>query len=185
MQLDSGEVLRARAVVVATDQPAAAELLGDAPPPAGNRTVCLYYAAPEPPVAEPILVLNGDGTGPINNLCVPSQVAPGYAPAGRALVSVSIVGDPGGGSESLERMVRAQLAGWFGDAVREWEHLRSDSIAFALPAQPPAALEPPHRPVRHANGVFICGDHLDSASIQGAMVSGRRAADAVRDALAV
>jgi predicted NAD/FAD-dependent oxidoreductase len=33
--------------------------------------------------------------------------------------------------------------------------------------------------VRLASGLFVCGDHRDTASIQGALVSGRRAAEAV------
>ena len=50
-------------------------------------------------------------------------------------------------------------------------------IAAALPHQPPPlALR---QPARLASGVFIAGDHRDTASIQGALVSGRRAADAV------
>ena len=61
-----------------------------------------------------------------------------------------------------------------------WRLLRVLRIPFALPAQPPAALSPAERPVRLHDGLFVCGDHRDTASIQGAMVSGRRAAAAVR-----
>ena len=53
---------------------------------------CLYFAAHKPPLTEPILVLNGDGEGPINNLCVPSQVSRKYAPADQALISVTVLG---------------------------------------------------------------------------------------------
>ena len=35
------------------------------------------------------------------------------------------------------------------------------------------------RVVRLEPGLFVCGDHRDSGSIQGALVSGRRAAAAV------
>jgi hypothetical protein len=35
------------------------------------------------------------------------------------------------------------------------------------------------RPVDLGDGLFVAGDHRDTASIQGALVSGRRAADAV------
>jgi len=35
------------------------------------------------------------------------------------------------------------------------------------------------RDVRFGPGRYVCGDHRDTSSIQGAMVSGRRAAEAV------
>ncbi len=75
--------------------------------------------------------------------------------------------------------VRTQLEEWFGAAAKTWRHLRTYSIPYALPAQAPPALSIPERPVQWKPGVYVCGDHRDNASIQGAMVSGRRAADAV------
>jgi hypothetical protein len=63
--------------------------------------------------------------------------------------------------------------------VGSWRHLRTYRIEHARPEQPPGRLEPPERPVRVRPGLYAAGDHLDNASINGAMVSGRRAADAV------
>ena len=176
--LADGGRLSARAVVVATEGPAAAALLDQPAPPPGAGVTCLYFAAAAPPVAEPILVLNGEGTGPVNNLCVPTVVAPGYGPPGGAsLVSATVLGaaDPGPG---LEAEVRRQMTDWFGPSAAEWRHLRTYRIPYALPGQEPPALAEPQRPVR-VGGVYVCGDHRDNASIQGAMVSGRRAAEAV------
>ncbi len=49
-------------------------------------------------------------------------------------------------------------------------------IPDALPAQPvPCSLR---RPVTHGD-LVVCGDHRDTGSIQGALVSGQRAAAAV------
>ncbi|NIP79103.1 MAG: hypothetical protein GWM90_07825, partial [Gemmatimonadetes bacterium] len=87
VMLADGEELRAEAVVVAVDRPAAARLLPSLGTAPSRSVYCLYLAAPEPPESEPLLVLNGTGRGPINNLCVPDRVAPGYAPPGRSLVS--------------------------------------------------------------------------------------------------
>jgi phytoene dehydrogenase-like protein len=177
--LESGERLAARAVVVATEGPAAAELLDGLPPPGSHSVACLYFAADSPPLEEPILVLDGDGAGPVNNLCVPSNVAPSYAPAGAALISATVLGDPAGDDAALGGAVREQLAGWFGPAVRSWRHLRTYRIPHALPDQSAPALTDPARPVRLRRGLYVCGDHRETASIQGAMRSGRRAADAV------
>src|SRR5215469_11523407 len=79
VKLAGGDTVQARAIVVATDGPSAAHLIGEVEP-ASRSVTCFYYAAEEPPVKEPMLVLNGDGAGPVNNLAVISNVAPSYAP---------------------------------------------------------------------------------------------------------
>ena len=178
VRLSDGEMLHADAVVVATDPGTAASLLVGMPAPRMNRVTCLYFAAPEPPVEGPWLVLNGDGRGPVNNVAVMSEVSPAYAPKGQALVSVSVVGEAGDAG-GLEARVREQLTEWFGAAVSAWRHLRTYVLPDALPAQPPSALVEPHRTVRLAAGLYVCGDHRENASIDGALTSGRRAAEAV------
>jgi hypothetical protein len=107
-------------------------------------------------------------------------VAPSYAPPGAALISATILGIPPLDDDGLEAAAREQLRGWFGAQVDGWRRLAVYRIPFALPAQPPEVLARPQRPVRLRDGLFVCGDHRDTASIQGAMVSGRRAAAAVR-----
>jgi phytoene dehydrogenase-like protein len=182
--LAAGERLRARAVVVATDGPTAAGLLGEDDPPASVPACCLYFAADRAPVDEPVIVLDGDGTGPVNHLCVPSAVAPTYAPAGTALVSATVLERPGlPRGADLEAAVLGQLADWFGSSVVGWRHLATYQVPHAQPAQPPGALDPPARPVRVRPGVYVCGDHRDNASIDGALTSGRRAADALLEDL--
>jgi len=183
--LATGERLAARAVIVATEGPEAARLTGALAPPGSRGTSCLYFAAERPPIDEPLLVLDGDGAGPVNNLCVPSAVAPGYAPAGASLVSASVVGAPDQDAADLERAVREQLAGWFGPEAMRWRHLRTYRIPHAQPAQEPPALEPPSRPARLASGIYVCGDHRENASINGALRSGRRAAEALLAELGV
>jgi phytoene dehydrogenase-like protein len=182
--LSGGERVSARAIVVATDGPAAAQLLPGQRAPGSRSVVCLYYAAEAPPVSEPLLVLNGDGAGPINNLSVPSNVAPSYAPEGSALISVTAVGE----FEYLadvERTVRDQLARWFGADAARWRHLRAYRISHALPAQPPSDVGQGERSVRVGSGLYVCGDHREHASIEGSLISGRRAAEAVLEDLGV
>ena len=178
--LAGGERLEAAAVVVAADGPEAARLTGAFQAPAGRATTCVYYAAARSPVGEPVLVLNGDREGPVNTLCVPSDVAPSYAPPGAALVSASVLGIPSLDDEGLDDAVRAQLRGWFGGQVDGWRRLAVHRVPFALPVQTPAALTAARRPVRLKEGLFVCGDHRDTGSLQGALQSGRRAAAAVR-----
>jgi phytoene dehydrogenase-like protein len=178
LTLHGGESLRARAIVVAADAPAAAHLVGEAEP-ASRSVSCFYYSADEPPIPRPLLVLNGDGAGPVNNFAVLSQVAPSYAPPGKSLVSVTVLGTQQLTDQQLSGFVIAQMKNWFGPVVSSWRYLRSYRIPHAQPQQYPGTLEPPQRPVRVRPGVYVCGDHRDNASIQGAMLSGRRAAEAV------
>jgi predicted NAD/FAD-dependent oxidoreductase len=78
--------------------------------------------------------------------------------------------------------VRAHLAEWYGEAaVGAWRHLRTYRIPWAQFDQSPGRLEPAHRPVRRSAGLYVCGDHVENASINGALEAGRRAADAVRE----
>jgi phytoene dehydrogenase-like protein len=179
VRLRGGETLACDITVLATDARNAAALVPDLPTAEFRQTTCLYFDAPQAPVPGPWLVLNGDGAGPINNLCVPSEVAPTYAPPERALVSVTVVGDEHGEGAVLAEAVRAQLRQWFGPEVERWRPLRSYPIRHALPVQTPGVLQPAERPVQLTPSRFICGDHRDQGSIQGALTSGRRAAEAI------
>jgi hypothetical protein len=44
-------------------------------------------------------------------------------------------------------------------------------------------MEPVQKPAQIRDGLFLCGDYRDMASIQGAMSSGRRTAEAVVQSL--
>ncbi|TVP44611.1 MAG: FAD-dependent oxidoreductase [Gemmatimonadales bacterium] len=186
VELEGGGSIDAEAVVVAVEGPEASRLLGDHVPDPGSRGVtCLYFDAPESPVGEGILVLNGEGpgAGPVNNLAVVSDVARSYAPAGRALVSVTVVDRDSAGTEDLEADVRRHLATWYGGQVTEWRAVRQYRIEHAQPLQTPGHMEPPRRAVRLDDGLFVCGDHRENASLNGALASGGRAAREVNRAL--
>jgi phytoene dehydrogenase-like protein len=191
-----GLITARRAVVLAVEGPEAARLLAgtghEASAPSDPRptvgTVCVYFAAPKAPREEPILYLNGTGTGLVNNACVPSAVSPSYAPPGQALISASLLSVPAAGSAldprtaaggvALAEAVRGELGGWFGaEEVSTWRHLKTYAVPFAQPPQtPPTVLE---RPVQLSAELFVCGDHREAATLDGALRSGRRAAEAL------
>lgn len=158
----------ARAVLVATDPVTAAELLPGLPTPA-MRTLTTYHHAPSTvPAGEPILHLDATG-GPIAN----TVVMPG-----QALVSSTVVGPA-----LPEPDVRRELARLYGVTTEAWQLLRIDEITAALPVLP--AGRPLRRAVELGDGLFVAGDHRDTPSQQGALVSGRRAAQAVAAHLGV
>jgi phytoene dehydrogenase-like protein len=169
----SGRVA-ASAVVVATEGPAASHLLG-LPFVASRPVGCVHFAAPiPPPVDGRYVVLDGSGDGPVLNVAVMSAVAPSYAPPGVHLVSAAM---PGLVGDELHELARRQLKRWWGSIVDGWEHLRTDRIPHGQPDQSPPWQ--PRRRVDLGDGMFVCGDHRDTASTQGALHSGRRCAESV------
>lgn len=167
---------RARAVVVATDGDAAAALLPgrvQAPTWKGVRTV--YHATAHPPSDHATLRLAGPGS-PILNSVVLSAAAPTYAPAGQALVATSVLTGAGHAPPD-DAALRGLLARLWLCSTSDWQTVAVRDVPRALPGMP--APHPFRRPVRLGDGLYVCGDHRDTSSIQGALVSGRRAADAV------
>jgi phytoene dehydrogenase-like protein len=177
--LASGECVQGCATVVATDGSAAHALLPDwqRPAPVWRAVSNLYFAAEHSPIREAILCLNGSGQGLINNVCVLSDAAPNYAPAGQSLLSVSVLGLPD--DQHLVDQVRKELTAWFGPAAAGWRHLRTDRIRRGLPQQLPGSDAPM---TANAAGVWLCGDYLSSASIEGAVSSGQQTAAAILNA---
>jgi len=174
-----GDAHPADAVIVATDPAAAAGLIADIRAPAARSVTTWYFrptCAPEDLAdGQAVLILDGDRRGPLVNTVVLTHAAPDYAPAGSALISASVLGV--GDSPEHENAVREHLAWLYGVPTRDWECLASYPIPYALPAMPvPFELQ---RPVRTADGLYVAGDHRDTSSIQGALVSGRRAAQAL------
>jgi phytoene dehydrogenase-like protein len=182
--LESGEVIQAEHIILAGSEQNALELLPDSFPqkPAPMRsTTTLYFAANEVPSGPAILHLDGDNRGPVNHACVLSHVAPEYAPAGQHLISCAVLGTPS--SATLEQVVREQMTQWFGPSVASWRHLRtyqlkhaqSESRQLHAGAAPLSTVLQP--------GLYRCGDYCEDVSINGALVSGRKAAKAVLSAL--
>ncbi|RVX02538.1 hypothetical protein CK203_031112 [Vitis vinifera] len=165
------------------EEPEVAKLLGLKPAekkPA-RSTVCLYFSADrrQIPVREPILFLNGSGKGIVNNMFFATNVAPSYGPPGKALVSVSLIGLYDAVSDAdLTAQVVGELSDWFGESiVGSWEHLRTYRVGFAQPNQsPPTNLV---KDPRIGSGIYVCGDHVTSATFDGALVSGGRAVEAL------
>jgi phytoene dehydrogenase-like protein len=176
---DAGTVA-ARAVVVATDVDSADELIGGGlERPKWKGVTTFYHAAALAPIDEPILLLDTDDS-PVNNTVVITAAAPSYAADQRALVATSLVHD--GRPPWDEAAVRSRLAVLYDVSTAEWEHISTYDIPRALPGMPA-----PHnfrKSVRHGK-VFVCGDHRDTSSIQGALVSGERTALAVLNDLGV
>jgi phytoene dehydrogenase-like protein len=174
---------RARVVVVATDPVTAAELTPIAPVPT-KGLVTWWFDAPEAPNGQAMLAVDGrrgsgafgPSPGPVWNTAVVTNAAPSYAPPGRHLVEATTLLDRPDG-DAPEADVRRHVGEILGCDTSRWTVVVRHRIDVALPAMPPPLR--PRSEVSLGNGLFVCGDHRDTASIQGALVSGNRTAEAV------
>ena len=165
--------IRAGAVIVATEGVAASALLdGRVPAPRPLALTTHYHVTDHPPTREALLHLDGTG-GPIVNTMVLTAAAPSYSPDHRHLVASTVLGPDPLPSAAL----RGELARIWGTPVGSWDELATVPVPRALPATPPPTPPGLRRPVDLGDGLFVAGDHRDTPSVQGALVSGRRAAE--------
>ncbi|MET9731572.1 NAD(P)/FAD-dependent oxidoreductase [Streptomyces sp. NPDC006458] len=165
---------RCRAVLLATDARTAADLLPGLRVPDFHPVTVLHHTTDMPPRTGASLLLDADRGGPVAHTAVISEVDPTRAPAGRALISSTVLGTP---PEDVDTAVRTHLARLYGTSTARWETLAVHHTAEAVPA-----MRPPHdllRPVRLLAGLYVCGDHRDTSSVQGALHSGHRASTAI------
>ncbi|MBT2410178.1 FAD-dependent oxidoreductase [Streptomyces sp. ISL-12] len=167
-------VLRCRAVLLATDARAAAELLPGLRVPDFHPVTVVHHTTDEPPATGSALLLDADRGGPVAHTAVVSEVDPSRAPAGRALVSSTVLGPP---PPDVDTAVRAHLSRLYGTSTARWETLAVHHTPEAVPAMRPP--HDPRRPVRLLAGLYVCGDHRDAGTVQGALRSAHRAATAV------
>ncbi len=182
VRLACGDTLHARAVVVATDADAAQRLVPETRDVEWNGGTTVYFSSPISPIGENILLLNGNGRGLVNHVCVPSDVSARYAPPGASLVSVNTIGIPSIDDPELVRCILDELRDWFGDIVDRWELLRVYRIPRALPVCRPQSISPMND--GKPGSPFLCGDYLEGPSINGALAGGRKSANAVLSCLA-
>jgi monoamine oxidase len=175
----AGGDIDARAVVVATDATWAADHL-PVDPPALRDLTTFYHRAPASPAGRTLLHVDGDRSGPVVNTAVLSDAAPSYCGSG-ALVSSTVLGCHD--DRDTVVIVEAQLTRIYGADTTGWELVATYPVRKALVAMPPG--RGLRQPVALGDGLFVCGDHRDTASVQGALVSGRRTARAVIASLGV
>lgn len=186
VRTDQGDI-RTRSVVIATNARSAAILIPSLKVPASNSVTTWYHLAncsgSELTEGKSTLVVDGkkfngaysDPSRPLVNTVVMSNNAPSYASENRTLISSSALGVHHSGEAELK--VRSHLASLYGVPTSGWTHVATYPIPDALPM-----MNAPHdiaQDVRLSQGVYLCGDYRQVSSIDGALASGRRAAEAL------
>jgi phytoene dehydrogenase-like protein len=176
-----GEVAATR-VVVAADSHSAARLTGLDLPGVPLGSTAVYFASDQPLVRHKKLLLNPAPEAFVNHAVQISNVAPEYAPAGRHLLSCSVLGVPDLDDEAVIARCREELADWFGAEIvapPRLDALGVERVPFAQFAQPPAIHERLPRNRTAITGLYLAGEYTEDSSINGAMRSGEAAAGAV------
>lgn len=157
------------ALIIATDASTAAQLLeiAEVPPQVGCTT--WYHVPDESPSDSSYLRLDGLQAGPVVNSIVISNLMANYAPAGRTLISTTTI------QRASESEVRRHLSAMWGASTQHWQLLAKYEIPAALPLAQVGKRLP--NSVRVSRNIFVAGDWRESPSQNGALKSGRRAAE--------
>lgn len=190
LQTSAGE-RTAQQVIIATDPPTAARLLGEpahALRPTGRGSLSstyLHFSAPHALEPQPRLQLNARPTGLLNQVVWLDQVFPERVPAGRGLLIASLWGIPDGDNAALAALTRAELREWYGNAVNELELLAVDRIPHVQYPQPAGYGDTLPGHATPLPDVLLASEVTSLSGIQGALESGEKAAAAILGDLAV
>ena len=163
----------ANKILIATDATTATQLLDLTEVPRMAGCITWYHAVSENPSGNGRLVVDGQRRGPIINSVVMSDVSANYAPANQHLVSTTT------DLNVTESDVRRHLAILWGVDTYAWQFIAKYEIPAALPIHNVGrALSQSMRINDHH---FVAGDHRTVPSQQGALFSGRLAAQLILD----
>lgn len=175
VRLSSGETIACDSLILATEEPVSGRLLGLPAGRSWSRVTTLYFTGAEPLYDGGYLVLPSGHARLVRHFADLTNVVPSYAPAGRRLLTATVL-DPGSGSDmELIRKAGGEIAGIF-PGFASWKFLHRVDIPEALPSQRPGyqSLQPA---CRQGINLWLAGDQVARASIDSALASGLRAAD--------
>jgi protoporphyrinogen oxidase len=124
--------------------------------------------------SKPYLIINANNNELIDHLVVMSDIAPSYAPVGKTLISVSLVGKNTYSEQDLVEKVEKELVNWFGKKY-QWQHLRTYRIPEALPQY--FERTPQYKALKINDFMYRCGDYMAYPSLNAAMKTGREVAE--------
>lgn len=140
----------------------------------------VYFQATVAPSDQAVVILNASENKQwVNNLTVMTNISKAYAPEGKVLISVSCNGAYDLSDAEWSQNIKAELQPWFGNQVENWSHLKTYTIAYALPKLPVLQDEVSESELKLAPNLYCCGDHLLNGSINAAMKSGRLVANLI------
>ncbi len=175
--LESGEIITADRIVLATDPHAADNLLGETSKRIYNTTTCTYFSAESSPLkGQKFIALNPNRRGVVHNICVPSDISKNYGNAGKSLISVSTQGLDKVDEQRLTSRIKRELYDWFGASVNVWKHLKTYHIPQSLVQYQAGNTK---KDLKLSENLYRCGDYLAYPSLNAAMQTGREVAEMI------
>ncbi len=171
-----GSEHEADAVVVATDAPTAGDLTGEAVPEGAVGEACMYYETDGLGSGKKIL-LNAEDGAFVNNAVEISNVSERYAPPGRHLLYAVALAGLDLPDDELYRRGIEDLSRWYPGA--DFRPLALRRIPYGQFVQPPGIHDRLPENRSQTRGLFLAGEYTEDASINGSMLSGEKAAEAV------
>jgi phytoene dehydrogenase-like protein len=182
VKTNTGKIFSASKILIATEAsaiPAPFEKINAQK----KSVITIYFTADKPPFVKPIIALNASVNKIVNNVAVVSQVSAAYAPAGKTLISISLIDyDKKDTKGDMIENVKQELQYWYADAVH-WKHLKTYQILYALPKDENVGYALSKEQVKLSENIFMAGDHLLNGSINAAMRTGRIAAERILEVL--
>lgn len=178
-----GETFKAKKIIIATEATGLVKKWRSKTKTDHHSTTTLYFAAEAPIFKYPILALNPNQDRLVNNFCDLSALSPHFAPEGKRLISVTVVGKASRAEDQLVNAVKAALKRRLGEVVTNWEHIKTYHIDYALPDATSIKNNLKLSDVKIDHHLYVCGDHLMNGSLNAAMKSGRIVANMVADEL--
>lgn len=176
----SEETIEADVVVLAAHAPEVERLSGLPMPKDANSATCLYFHLPYPLYGHKKVVVNGHPDGFVNHAVQLTNIAPSYAPAPEHLLAATIIGAPDDSVEQLTAKALADMQRWFPwRGIAGLRTLAVYQVPFARLAEPPGfqARRPANR--TEVEGLYLAGEYTETSSIDGALASGEKAAEAI------
>lgn len=183
MTTNQGIKLKAKNIILAISPDEVMKLLGQKivrPLNRAHQSVWVFYfACPKSAFSLPqakALYLNPN-IGVINHFCLLNTVQPSYAPADQHLISITVL-ETDRQPREIEKDVLQEFENWFGVDVRsQLKPLKHYLVRQALPDYTAESIQS-IKSLQLPKGIHLAGDWLETPSIDGAMRSGRLAAEA-------
>ena len=160
----------AEKIIVAIDGANAANLIPEVTPPRFNLSTTWYFATAEKMLTDKFLMVDGETRGPIVNVIALDQICSTFAPANMQLLSLTTL------NPCNENEVKAHLRLMLGKLPHDLELIKEYHIPRSLPVFTPNSIRPNFQQI--TDELFIVGDYLSGPSQNGALLSGRLAAEA-------
>lgn len=167
-RIDSLHEVKADAVIVAADLTTAAQLLDIPNVPKLAASTTWYHEVPFEMTLSDRLLIDGQVRGPVINSIALSNMVPTYAPLGKTLLSTTTI------EFASESEVRRHLAIMWGVSTSDWSLIAKYEIPKSLPIF--GVGKRGIQSAKVADNLFVAGDYRTAPSQNGALLSGRLAA---------